>query len=286
MKNKMVIFNATGFEYAYKVSDMVFMTNSQTDTLILIGFKSTYHQYSGDAVHTLALTVTESYSVMLNILKAFTNSKSLFINIADVDKRITNVASDYSISSSLPALSELNQANVGPNEYPGSGLRAASGFRFNSSISRIGNIVKTTILVDITDLKSTSDNGDTIGNDTDANCWLYHRGNGSVNTGGSYYGGSGTVTCLETPAGGDADIDLYEATLKSIAGETHIGSNTLILERGGSWAVGDVKVIAVGSNNNFIYMSAGSADGSGAGTYSAGVFLIELYGFANSAYDG
>tara|TARA_R110002020_G_scaffold467198_1_gene690594 strand:+ start:322 stop:1182 length:861 start_codon:yes stop_codon:yes gene_type:complete len=286
MKNKMVIFNATGFEYAYKVSDMVFMTNSQTDTTIIIGFKSTYHQYSGDAVHGLALTVTESYSVMLNILKAFTNSKSLFINIADVDKRITNVYSDFSRSSSLPALSYLTQANVGPSEYPGLGLRAASGFRFNSSISRIGNVVKTTMLVDITDLKSTSDNGDTIGNDTDGSSWLYHTGNGSVNTGGGFYGGSGTVTCLETPAGGDADIDLYEASDSTIAGETHIGSNTLILERGGSWAVGDVKVIAAGSTNKFIFMSAGSADGSGAGTYSAGVFLIELYGFANSAYDG
>jgi hypothetical protein len=249
-------------------------------TLMLMGFKSTYHQYSGDAVHTLVLTLTEPYSVMLNILKAFASSKSLFINIKDVDKRITLVTSDYANTNYLPALSVYGRMNEGPSEYPGSGLRAASGFRFNSSIYRIGNVIKTTILVDITGLKSTSDEGDTIGNDTDANSWLYYVGSGLES--GSFYGGSGTVTCLETPAGGDADIDLYEATSSAVAGEASIGANTLILERGGSWAAGDVKVITAGNSSRYVYMSAGSADGSGAGTYSAGVFLIELYGFANA----
>jgi len=87
------------------------------------------------------------------------------------------------------------------------------------------------------------------------------------------------IICLETPATGDDDIDFYSATVGSGAYNSSVEDlvETLLYERGDPWAAGDVKYAsALPSANGYIYLTAGNGDTAGA--YSAGKFLIRLYG--------
>ena len=282
INDKMVFFEGDSLSYCYKLSDLI-STEAVTDTIIYMTFKSTFHHFPGDSQDTIFFTVTkDSHEVVLNFLKVFSSSKSLIINIKEVDSRISSY-SNANWGSKLPVLAFNAAYTHGPGEYPGSGLRAASGFKFNSSKSYHGNIVKTAILMDITDLSSTTNNAEVIGNGTDASCWMYQVGVGTNHQRGGFLDVAGTVTCLQAPAGGDTDIDFYEDTVSSRAGGYDISGADKILEKGGAWAAGDVIPITAPPTNSYVYMASG---GSGsAGTYTAGIFLIELYGMCNSTKD-
>jgi hypothetical protein len=282
INDKMVYFEGDTLSYCYKLSDLISI-EAATDTIILMTFKSTFHHFPGDSQDTTYFTVTkDSHEVVLNFLKVFSSSKSLIINIKEVDDRISSYFPATN-GSKLPVLALNTGFTHGPGEYPGSGLRAASGFKFNSSKSYHGNIVKTAILMDITDLSSTADDGDVIGNGTDANCWMYQVGTGTNHQRGGFLDVAGTVTCLQAPAGGDTDIDFYEDTSSTRAGGYDISGADKILNKGGAWAAGDVIPITAPPSNSYVYMASGG--GSSAGTYTAGIFLIEFYGICNANDD-
>ena len=130
---------------------------------------------------------------------------------------------------------------------PGAGIAAS---RINSFTEIIGTTTKTSIHIDLTGLASINVDKDVIG--------------------------------LEAPATGSTDIDLYNANES-----THIynnplvsGSSTefLIVDGGGAWTNGMVKggtTITFGATE-YLYLVNGAA--SGAGTYTAGKYLIELWG--------
>lgn len=238
INDKMVYFEGDTLSYCYKLSDLISI-EAATDTIILMTFKSTFHHFPGDSQDTIFYSNKRFSWSSFKFLKVFSSSKSLIINIKEVDDRI----SDYypaTNGSKLPVLALNTGFTHGPGEYPGSGLRAASGFKFNSSKSYHGNIVKTAILMDITDLSSTADDGDVIGNGTDANCWVYQVGTATNHQRGGFLDVAGTVTCLQAPAGGDTDIDFYEDTLSTRAGGYDISGQDKILNKGGAWAAGDV----------------------------------------------
>ena len=282
INDKMVYFEGDTLSYCYKLSDLISI-EAVTDTTIVMTFKSTFHHFPGDSQDSILFTVTkDSHEVVLNFLKVFSSSKSLIINIKEVDDRISSYIPATN-SSKLPVLALNAGFTHGPGEYPGSGLRAASGFKFNSSKSYHGLFFHAEILMDITDLSSTADDGDVIGNGTDAKCWVYQVGTATNHQRGSFLDVAGTVTCLQAPAGGDTDIDFYEDTLSTRAGGYDISGADKILNKGGAWAAGDVIPITAPPSNSYVYMASGG--GSSAGTYTAGIFLIELYGMCNSAKD-
>src|SRR3990167_6634403 len=89
------------------------------------------------------------------------------------------------------------------------------------------------------------------------------------------------VTCLETPAGGDPDIDFYSAT-ESTGTENELVTDlteTLLLARGASWAIDDRKsvVTALPAADQYLYLAVGSAGGA-PGTYTAGKFRVRFVG--------
>lgn len=89
------------------------------------------------------------------------------------------------------------------------------------------------------------------------------------------------IQCLETPAGGDPDIDFYSAT-ESTGTESDLITGlteTLLLARGASWAINDYRsvVTALPAASQYLYLAIGSAGGA-PGTYSAGKFRVRFYG--------
>lgn len=159
---------------------------------------------------------------------------------------------------------------------PGAGITAGVGTVFKTSVVRHGDIIKTTIFIDLTGLASTTTADDIIGT-----AGVSHIGQITAALNGTL--AYGQITCLETPAGGDLDIDFWSATEGTGAYDALVTDLTEVIMRanGGNWAAGAATQIAftnVPAADKYMYMAVGSAGGA-PGTYTAGQFLIELYGF-------
>ena len=96
------------------------------------------------------------------------------------------------------------------------------------------------------------------------------------------------MSCIEKPAGSNTsfDIDLVSSThslAEDVVYDSGAGSAELsLIAAGGDWQVGMRKMSAVGLNwanlpADYIYLANGSGANSG-GTYTAGKFIIKLYG--------
>ena len=144
--------------------------------------------------------------------------------------------------------------------------------RLKSDVATNVNIVKTTIMIDLTGLKDGGTAGDIIGKDGSGVAFI-----GKVTTAnqGTVFGV--TMTCLETPAGGSTDIDLFSATEGTGVNDTAIGdlTETQIINAGAASAG---TVVAGGdiAADQFLYLVS---QGTGDATYTAGRFLIEITGF-------
>ena len=79
--------------------------------------------------------------------------------------------------------------------------------RLKSDVSTNVNIVKTSLMIDLTGLKDGGTAGDIIGKDGSGVAYI-----GKVTTANQGVVFGVTMTCLETPAGGSTDIDLFSAT--------------------------------------------------------------------------
>jgi|TARA_R110001632_G_scaffold145606_1_gene262367 hypothetical protein len=143
--------------------------------------------------------------------------------------------------------------------------------RFKSDTSTNVNIVKTTIMIDLTGLRSTAA-GDIIGKDASGVAYI-----GKVTTAnqGTVFGV--TMECFETPAGGDPDINLHSATEGTGVEDTPISdlTETLIIN-GGDAAVGTRTVGGTIAADQFLYLTAGATTD---GTYTAGRLVITITGY-------
>ena len=144
--------------------------------------------------------------------------------------------------------------------------------RLKSDVSTNVNVVKTTIMIDLTGLKDGGTAGDIIGKDGSGVAFI-----GQVTTAnqGTVFGV--TMTCLETPAGGSTDIDLFSATEGTGVNDTAIGdlTETQIINAGAASA-GTVGAGGDIAADQFLYLVS---QGTGDATYTAGRFLIEITGF-------
>jgi|TARA_R100001463_G_scaffold22545_5_gene54138 hypothetical protein len=144
--------------------------------------------------------------------------------------------------------------------------------RLKSDVSTNVNVVKTTIMIDLTGLKDGGTAGDIIGKDGSGVAYI-----GQVTTAnqGTVFGV--TMTCVETPAGGSTDIDLYSATEGTGVNDTAIGdlTETQIINAGAASAgtmVAGGDIVA----DQYLYLVS---QGTGDAAYTAGRFLIEITGY-------
>lgn len=156
----------------------------------------------------------------------------------------------------------------------GAGITSGTGTVYRSSVERLGGIYKTSILIDLTGLASSTTDLDIIG-----------VGSSAAHIGQITTASNGTIlairmTCLELPAGGADDIDLYAATEGTGVFDAGIGTlvETALITSGAAWASGTVKASTeVPAASQYLYLTGGEA--GTAATYTAGKFLIELYGY-------
>lgn len=156
----------------------------------------------------------------------------------------------------------------------GAGITGGTGTVYKSSVEKIGGLIKTSIMIDLTGLGSSTTDLDIIGQGAVA----AHLGQITAARNGTIL--YGMMTCHEVPATGADDIDLYSATVGTGVFDDGIAAltETALLTRGGAWAAGDVKPLTGWpAANEYLYLTGG--EGGTAGTYTAGKFLIELYGY-------
>lgn len=161
----------------------------------------------------------------------------------------------------------------------GTGITGGTGTVAASSVRQIGDLIYTTLFIDLTGLDSDAAEGDIIGVDGTANpC---HFGAITAAQCGTIV--AGRVECLETPAGGEVDIDIYAADEATGVTDGAVGdlTETALLAYGADWAAEDVGLLtAYPGDGQYLYLTVGTASTPTAGTYTAGKFLIELIGTA------
>tara|TARA_R100000935_G_scaffold18214_1_gene35326 strand:+ start:543 stop:1352 length:810 start_codon:yes stop_codon:yes gene_type:complete len=155
----------------------------------------------------------------------------------------------------------------------GTGITNGTNTIYRSDVQKLGNILHTRILIDLTGLAS-SGNGDIIGKAGTANS---HIGQITAAVNGTVLGGK--ITCFEAPAGGDPDINLWYADEATGAEDAAITSltNQVQMCNSGDLAIGTVVGIPTPpAANKYLYMVTGAATNA---DYSAGKILIEFFGY-------
>ena len=143
--------------------------------------------------------------------------------------------------------------------------------RFKSDTTTNVNLVKTTLMIDLTGLAS-SGADDIIGK---AGTGVAYIGRVTTADTGVVFGV--TMECFETPAGGDPDIDLYSATEATGVEDSAIGdlTETQIINSGdlaaGSRVAGG-GIVA----DQYLYLVAGAATNA---DYTAGRIVITIHGY-------
>ena len=144
--------------------------------------------------------------------------------------------------------------------------------RLKSDVDTNVNIVKTTIMIDLTGLNSGGATGDIIGKDGSGVAYI-----GRITTAdnGVVFGAS--MECFEAPTTGETDINLHSATEGTGVEDTAIGdlTETLIIN-GGTQALGTRTAGNTIAADQYLYLTGGS---NTAGTYDAGRLLITILGY-------
>ena len=155
----------------------------------------------------------------------------------------------------------------------GTGITGGTGTIYRISVIREGGIIKTSILIDLTGLRSTA-SGDIIGVDGTSN--VCHIGQITAARNGTIL--AGTMTCFEAPTGGDPDINVHSATEGTAVEDGAISSLTeTLLVNAGDATLGSVVIFtAVPAADEFLYLTLGDTTNA---DYTAGKLLIELFGY-------
>jgi hypothetical protein len=154
----------------------------------------------------------------------------------------------------------------------GTGITTGTGTVYEAGVIKIGEVFHTTILIDLTGLAS-SGSGDIIGKAATANS---HIGQITAAVNGTVLGGK--LTCLEAPAGGDPDINLWyadEATGTEDAAVTGL-TNQVQICNSGDLALNSVVSLTTVAADKYLYMATGAATNA---DYTAGKLLIEFWGY-------
>jgi hypothetical protein len=184
---------------------------------------------------------------------------------------------DAGVTATVAELNKLDDSTLTLTR--GAGVDTAESYI--TGVFKNGNIVTTRILVDISTLIGSATDLDIIGESAAASC---HFGQITAALNGTMIGGS--VQCLEVPAGGSADIDFYSSNVSTgtqdvIITDAALGTETALVTSGGAWTSGLAKgMTSLPTANDYLYIVNGAASG---GTFTAGKFLITLYGFSAAA---
>lgn len=155
------------------------------------------------------------------------------------------------------------------------GITGGVGTVYKTWVQRLGSIYKTSIIIDLTGLSSSTTDLDVIGQGAAAAAYIAKLT--AAECGATI--DAILVTCLEAPAGGVTDIDLYSAVEGTAKFDDGIAAltETALITSGGAWANGTQKgATTCPLSTEYLYLTCGAA-GTPA-VYTAGKFLIEIFG--------
>ena len=186
---------------------------------------------------------------------------------------ITSAATEHSGTFAVAGAASLSTT---ARMTAGTGVTTGTGTLYKASVVTIGNIIETTIVIDLTGLNSGDAVNDIIGKAATANC---HIGQITAAINGTIL--AGYMQCLETPAGGEPDIDLYSATVATGTEEALVTdlTETALLATGADWTniLAPKGLTTVPPADGYLYLTGSQATND---TYTAGKLLIKLYGYA------
>lgn len=197
---------------------------------------------------------------------------TFYINEGDISSADFNPASLSAVTATVAEINAAADNSAQSALIVPSSVITASAAAIKKSVIRTGDIVKTTMIIDLTGLKSSTTDLDIIG---DTGISYIAQITAAVN--GAIY--KGQVSCGEVPTTGADDIDLYSATEGTGAYDAGIATlaETALMTAGGAHAIGTVKPLtALPAADEYLYLTCGEAGTPG--TYDAGVLMIELWG--------
>jgi len=265
---------------------MAYIGNIPTDNFVT--FATQNFSTSATSSYTLTHAVSNENEIALFINnvrqhpgsgKAYTatgTALTLSANTASTDTMYC-IFLGRAIQSSVPSTNSITPAMLGDTTVTaltaGTGITTGTGTIYRAAVEKLGNVLHTKILIDLTGLAS-SGNGDIIGKAATANS---HIGQITAAVNGTVL--SGKITCMEAPAGGDPDINLWyadEATGTEDAAITGL-SNQVQMCDSGDLAIGTVVGIPTPpAADKYMYMVTGAATDA---NYTAGKILIEFFGY-------
>lgn len=213
----------------------------------------------------LTITAGTEKKVMETITNAVHGGKENFVVVAD------SVNNQF-IDSDITAVSVQDSGTGSNGLTAGVGITGGTGTVYHSWIERNGNIIKTSIYLDITGLGSSATADDIIG----VAGGPAHIGQITAAKNGTIF--AGQVTTLETPTANIKDLDLVASATGTDAFDAAVTSGTVLLNSG-DLDVNTVDALtALPSAGDYIYIT--SATTTAVATADAGQILIELYGTA------
>jgi hypothetical protein len=194
--------------------------------------------------------------------------------------KITSSAAELNIMTGVTATADEINAAADQSGVVGtmsaSTVMAATLGAYDVTTFRTGNIIKTTMYIDLTGAKTTTTDNDIIG-DTGA-C---HIGQVTTAVNGVIF--AGQVSCAEVPTTGADDINLAASSVATGAYDadvTGLANAQAIMTSGGAHAIGTVKPFTVlPTADYYLYLSNGEA--GTVGTFDAGILIIEMWGLAS-----
>lgn len=238
------------------------------DTNIRMTFEHKDGTSSARTTCDLTINSGKEKQVMQTLTEAVHGGRENFVVVADSE-------TSQFIDNQITAVSVDNGGAASNGLTAGTGITSGTGTVYNSWIEKMGNVIKTSIFIDLTGLASSA-SGDVIGKSGTANC---HIGQYTTALSGTLF--AGKMTCMEVPAGGDLDIDLHSVDEATLAEDAAIstGSNGVVLQNVdvdfASTQVGPLALSALPTADQYLYL----VDGEGTNAdYTAGKLLIELYG--------
>jgi hypothetical protein len=183
-------------------------------------------------------------------------------------------------SGAITTLSSINSSGVSSFDAntlsveAGTGITTGTGTIYRTAVQRVGGIITTRILIDLTGLRSTG-SGDIIG--VNGTALVCHIGQITAAQNGTIL--TGSMECFEAPAGGDPDINIHSATEGTCVEDGAIGdlTETLLVNAGDATTGSKVYFTGVPAADQFLYLTTGAATDA---DYSAGKLFIELMGYA------
>ena len=180
------------------------------------------------------------------------------------------------VISTLSSINSSGFASLDANTLSveaGTGITTGSGTIYRSSVQRVGGIITTNILIDLTGLRSTG-GADIIG--VNGTALVCHIGQITAATNGTIL--TGSMECFEAPAGGDPDINIHSATEGTGVEDGAISglAETLLVDAGDATLGSKVYFTAVPAADEFLYLTTGAATDA---DYTAGKLFIQLMGY-------